>query len=228
MAVRSESLGAVGRITLDRPDRAHAYDPDHLEQLAAAITALGSHRVLLVQSTGEGAFCGGADLGTMGTSWRDALDLRSQSLFTELAELDSVTIAVVQGPAVAGGFELALACDLRVAGPRATFSFPETALGLIPSAGGLTRLERLVGPGRAAEVVLGGGVVDAPAALAWGLVARVVADPREEALHWAEAIARRDGRALARAKRVLGAGASAASLLLERVSEAGLYAARRR
>lgn len=227
MPVRHELDGAVGQLTLDRPERAHAYDPAHLDALAAALDALAGARVVVVTSTGEGAFCGGADLDAMrGAGWADALDLRSQAVFTRLARLDAVTIAAVQGPAVAGGFELALACDLRVAGPRARFALPETALGLLPSAGGTTRLARLVGVSRAKEVVLGGRTVDAETALAWGLVHRLADDPRAEARAWARELIRRDPEAQARAKRLLDAGDSEVALLGERVAEAVMYAGR--
>ncbi len=226
MPIRKESRGPVGLLWLDRPDRAHAYDRAHLDALRiAADTLAASHRVLIVASTGDRAFCGGADLDAMGTPL-DALELRSQRVFTALARLPVVTIAAVQGAAVAGGFELALACDLRVAGPAARFWLPETKLGILPSAGGTTRLARLVGPSRAKEVILGGRTLDADAALAWGIVHRVAADPRAEALAWANDIATRDPVALAMAKELLDADESDGALARERQAEAVLYARR--
>jgi enoyl-CoA hydratase/carnithine racemase len=229
MSIRTESHGAVGQLWLDRPERAHAYDRAHLDALLVAAEALAAaHRVLVVCSTGERAFCGGADLGAMKhASPLDALELRSQRVFTALARLPVVTIAAVQGAAVAGGFELALACDLRVAGPAARFSLPETRLGILPSAGGTTRLTRLVGPSRAKEVILAGRTVDAEAALAWGIVHRVVSDPRAEALAWAREIAERDPVAVAMAKSLIDADESDGALARERQAEAVLYARRR-
>lgn len=224
MTVRTDLRDGVGLLTLDRPERAHAYDGAMLDAIEAGLDALAAARVIVVGATGEGAFCGGADLDAMrGATWRDALVLRSQRVFTRLARLDAVTVAAVHGPAVAGGFELALACDLRVAGPRARFSLPETALGIVPSAGGTTRLARLVGVSRAKAVILGGAVVDAATALGWGLVHRLADDPRAEAEAWARAVAARDGAALARAKALLDAGEPDLLLLGERVVEAGLY-----
>ncbi|MFN7146693.1 MAG: enoyl-CoA hydratase/isomerase family protein [Myxococcota bacterium] len=121
MPIRTESRGAVGLLRLDRPDRAHAYDRAHLDALLAGATALAeAHRVLVLTSTGDKAFCGGADLDTFGGPL-DALELRSQRVFTAIARLPVVTICAVHGAAVAGGFELTLACDLRVAGPAARF-----------------------------------------------------------------------------------------------------------
>ncbi|MDP2308021.1 MAG: enoyl-CoA hydratase/isomerase family protein [Pseudomonadota bacterium] len=228
MSIRTERHGDVGQLWLDRPDRAHAYDRAHLDALLVAAEELAAtHRVLVICSTGERAFCGGADLGAMEhAAPLDALELRSQRVFTAIARLPVVTIAAVQGAAVAGGFELALACDLRVAGPAARFSLPETKLGILPSAGGTTRLARLAGPSRAKEMILAGRVIDAQIALAWGIVHRIADDPRADALAWAAEIATRDPVALALAKELLDATESDGALARERQAEAVLYAQR--
>lgn len=224
MPVFATQEGPVGLLTLHRPEKAHAYDRDHLDALLEAAHSLAACTCIVIQSTGERAFCGGADLDAMSeVSPLDALNLYSQRVFTALARLSAVTIAAVQGPAVAGGFELALACDLRVAGPRATFSLPETRLGILPSAGGTTRLARLVGVSRAKAMILGGETLDAPTALAWGVVHRLAAEPHSAALDWARTIAARDPAALALAKETLDATESAASLARERTVEAILY-----
>lgn len=226
MPVVVASHGPVGLLTLDRPERAHAYDRDHLDQFLAGARALAAvHDVLVLTSTGERAFCGGADLQAMaGAKPLEALDLHSHLTFTALARLPVVVVCAIQGAAVAGGFELALACDLRVAGPRASFSLPETGLGILPSAGGTTRLTRLVGASRAKAVILGGQALDAGTALAWGVVNRIADDPRAEALAWALEIAARDPAALALAKAIIDAEESAGSLARERTAEAILYA----
>jgi len=128
---------------------------------------------------------------------------------------------------VAGGFELALACDLRLVGPRATLSLPETSLGIIPSAGGTTRLTAMVRPSRAREVILGGRTLSASDAVAWGLAARIVDDPLAEAVAWARRIAERSPLALRMAKRVLDALEDrGGGLAMERATEAVLYASR--
>jgi enoyl-CoA hydratase len=229
MAVYTRGEGPVGVLTLGRPERANAYDAATLDELARAIPALAAaHPVVVVCSAGAGSFCAGADLTELrGAPWTDALELRSQRVFTALARMDAITVVAVQGPAVAGGFELALACDLRVVGPRARFWLPETALGLLPSAGGTTRLRRLVGPSRAKEVVLGGRQLTAQDALDWGIAHRLADDPFAEALTWARDLAGRDPVALRRAKERLDADESDVGLLGERVIEAGLYARRR-
>lgn len=227
MSVDIHLANRVTTLTLRRPERANAYDRALLEALDAAVAAVDTP-VVVVQTAGDRAFCGGADLKALGEALPgDALDLYSQAVFERLAAAPWVSVAAVQGPAVAGGFELALACDLRVAGPAASFSLPETALGLLPSAGGTTRLADLVGPGRAREVILAGRVVDAETALAWGIANRLVPDPRADAAAWAAVIATRSPLALRLAKGVLDARQDRRpGLALERATEAVLYAAR--
>ncbi len=231
MTARLERDGPLACLVLDRPERANAYDRATLDALEAALDeaiadpGLGA---LVVESAGDGAFCGGADLARMKEADPlDALDLRSQAVFDRIARAPLVSIAAVHGAAIAGGFELALACDLRVAGTAARFSLPETALGLIPSAGGCTRLTRLLGPARAKQVILAGRDLDARTALEWGLLHSVVADARREARQLGQRIARRDRVALRLAKQVIDGADTAASLQAERVAEALLYARQR-
>ena len=226
MPVRTEQRGPVGILTLDRPQKAHAYDRAHLQSLASGFEALSQRAdVIVVQSTGDGAFCGGADLSQLGKADPlDALDLFSQRVFNDIARSPVVSIAAVHGPAVAGGCELTLACDLRIAGPNATFHLPETALGIIPSAGGCTRLTHLLGASRAKQVILGGKRVDAQTALQWGLVMELCEDPRGRAVELGQLVAKRDAVAQRLAKQIIDRGEERASLEAERVSEALLYA----
>ena len=209
-------------ISLARPSKAHAYTQDMLEELKAVIQSLpNSTKAAVIQSEGHRAFCAGADLNELNNAHpTKALNLLSQQVFNLLAKASFVSIAAIHGPAVAGGFELAMACDLRVAGPLATFSLPEVSLGLIPSAGGCSRLPKLVGPTRAKAVILGQQKVSAEEALAWGLVNRLVDDPHQNAHAWAEQIAMQDSDALRMAKQVI----DHPSFHQERVNEALLYA----
>lgn len=229
MGVRTETYEAVGLVLLDRPEKAHAYDRAHLDQLEAAFQELaGRVRVIVLGSTGSRAFCAGADLEAMReVDPLDALDLRSQRVFTQIARLPVVTIAAVQGPAVAGGMELTLACDLRVVGPKARFSLPETALGIIPSAGGCARLPHLLGASVAKQIILAGRSLDAAAAVSLGLALRQAESPLEDALSLGAEIARRDPLALRLAKQILDRGEDPGSLDAERVSEALLYGRKR-
>ena len=183
----------------------------------------------VIQSAGAGAFCAGADLKELSQAAPEsALDLRSQRVFDALARAPFVSVAAVHGPAVAGGFELALACDARIAGPAARFWLPETDMGLIPSAGGTTRLARLVGAARAKEVILFGRRLSAADALAWGLVAEIADDPRAVAAAWARRAAERGAVAQRLAKQILDAALpTEPGLREERVAEALLYSLRR-
>jgi enoyl-CoA hydratase len=218
------TTGEVGSIQLDRPARANAYDRETLFRLLAALAELASSRVVVVESTGDGAFSAGADRDEMkDADPLSALDLRSDAVFDAIARAPFVTVAAVHGPAVGGGFELALACDLRLASPRARFWLPETSLGLIPAAGGCRRLTAMVGASRAKAIILGGREIDAETALAWGIVDRIVEDPRAEARSWAAQIARRDPVAQRLARAVIDAEGEG---WLGRVSEAWLYARR--
>lgn len=229
MPVRHERQGAVAILTLDRPARAHAYDRELLDALVEGLDALGDAPVVVVESTGAGAFCAGADLGEVRSRTPlSSLELRSQRTFTRLARHPAVTIAAVHGAAVGGGLELALACDLRVAGPRARAWLPEPSLGILPAAGGTTRLARLVGVSRAKAVILGGEKVDAETGLGWGLWNRVAEDPRAAARAWAAEIAGRDPHAQQWAKQILDADESAAGLASERVVQSVLDGWRQR
>lgn len=224
--VRVQVQDRVTVVELDRPARAHAYDAATLDALEAAFASVATPAVV-VASTGHGAFCGGADRDALRRAEpEDALRLRSQSVFDGLARAPWVSVAAIQGAAVGGGFELALACDLRVGGPRARFWLPEPTLGLIPAAGGTARLPGLVGGSRARALILGGLELDAPTAQAWGLLVEVADDVRAAALGLAGRVAARDAGALALAKAVLGGSATVEQLQAERLAQAVLYGRR--
>ena len=171
MSIQSEIIDQVGIISLDRPEKANAYDRAHLDALADAFEQLAATcRVVIIRSSDRRFFCAGADLNELKTATpEDARTLRSQAVFTTIARSQVVSIAVVDGPAVAGGCELALAADLRVIGANAVFRLPETGLGIIPAAGGCTRLTALLGAAVAKSVILGGEDISADQAVRWGL-----------------------------------------------------------
>ena len=156
-----------------------------------------------------------------------------QSAFSAVAAIPQPTIAAITGYALGGGLELALCCDLRIAGEGAQLGQPEIALGIIPGAGGTQRLPRLIGLPRAKDLVFSGRFLASAEALAMGLVDRVVPDSRvvEEALAWAETLARGPGLALRAAKRAIDAGMNgdlATGLEIERLAFTGLFATRDR
>jgi enoyl-CoA hydratase len=198
--IANEDDGAVRVVTIDRPARRNALTPAGLDDLAAAVTGADAP-VVYLHGAGE-AFSAGADLDVVA-------DLEDPAAFAErgqrtaraIAEADPVVVAGVDGPARGGGVELALACDLRVATPEATFAETGVTFGLFGAWGGTVRLPEVVGDGDAADLALSGRVVDAETALRMGLVSRVVEDPRAVA----DAVADNAEGALHRVKRLLRA-----------------------
>jgi enoyl-CoA hydratase len=172
--------GAVRWITVNRPNKLNALNAAVIRELEAAVAEFGSNesvRAAVITGAGEKAFVAGADIGEfVGLSADDAqrLSARGQALLDGIAGSPKPVLAAVNGFALGGGCELAMACHIRVASSSARFGQPEVKLGLIPGYGGTQRLPRLVGRGRALELLLTGGTIDAATALAWGLVNRVV------------------------------------------------------
>jgi len=172
--------GGVRWLTVNRPTKLNALNASVIAELGQAmadVTAEASVRAVVLTGAGEKAFVAGADIAEfvgMSAGQAQALSRRGQSLCDAIAALPKVVIAAVNGFALGGGCELAMACHLRVASSNARFGQPEVKLGLIPGYGGTQRLPRLVGRGRALELLLTGGTIDAATALGWGLVNRVV------------------------------------------------------
>lgn len=172
--------GGVRTVTLDRPGRRNALTPAGLDELAEAVTATETP-VVYLHGAGD-AFCAGADLDVVADLDDPAAFARKgQDVATAITEADPVVIAGVDGPARGGGVELALACDLRVATPEATFAETGVTFGLFGAWGGTVRLPDVVGLGDAMDLALSGRVVDADEALRMGLVSRVVDEPRNVA-----------------------------------------------
>ena len=172
---------AVATITLDRPRALNALDPATLRELARAVRALRRDttvRAVLVTGAGERAFSAGADVAAMADMAPEegrALSQLGHDVLARLEALPVPVVAAVDGVALGGGLELALACDLIVASERARFGLPEIKLGLIPGFGGTQRLVRRIGQARAREIIYLGGMVTAAEAHRIGLVDRVVA-----------------------------------------------------
>lgn len=190
-----EVAAGVATIRLERPPM-NALDSGVQAGLAAAaseVTERDDVRAVVVYG-GEKVFAAGADVKEMADWDYRTMVLRSQRLqdsFTAIAKIPKPTIAAITGYALGGGLELALCCDLRVAGDNAKLGLPEILLGIIPGAGGTQRLPRLVGVSRAKDLILTGRFVDAAEAERIGLVDRVVA-PDEvyaEASSWAQRLA---------------------------------------
>ena len=189
--VRYERSGAAAVLTIDRPERRNAIDGATAQALHAGFRAFAEDdgaRVLIVTGAGDEAFCAGADLKALETLDTDAPG--GPLGFTRLAS-PKPTIAAVSGWCLAGGFELALWCDLRVATPSALFGFTERRFGVPLIDGGTQRLPRIVGQGRALDLVISGRVIDVDEAERFGLITERVPTGGhvERALEMAEAIA---------------------------------------
>ena len=171
----------LATLTLNRPASLNALSRELGAQLIATLRELRDHRevrVVVVRGAGERAFCTGADLKerlTLTSDERGAHTATLAAAAEALAALPMPTIAAVRGYALAGGLELALACDIRLAAADAIFGLTEVQIGIFPGAGGPVRLPRLVGPGKARELIFSGRRIAAAEALACGLVERVVA-----------------------------------------------------
>jgi len=168
----------IGGIVVNRPDARNAMNRRVMEDLRAALDEFREDDgvgVVVLTGAGEKAFVAGADIGELRErTARDGLAARMQRLYDEIEGYEKPTVAAVNGYALGGGLELAMACDIRIASENARFGLPETALSIIPGAGGTQRLARLVGKGRALEMILTGRAVDAEEARAIGLVTKVV------------------------------------------------------
>jgi enoyl-CoA hydratase/carnithine racemase len=181
--VRIEDDGDLRVVTLDRPARRNALTPATLEELERAVVDCPAP-VVYISGAGE-AFCAGADLSVVAevveSGEFEPFVRRGQRVADAIERASSVVVAGIDGAARGGGVELALACDLRVATPRATFAEPGVTFGLFGAWGGTIRLPEVVGLGDALDLSLSGRVVDAEEARRIGLVSRVVEDPRSVA-----------------------------------------------
>ena len=198
--VRTERRGAAYLVGLNRPDKQNAFDEAMVAEFDRALAdAARQPCVLIVHSTTAGVFAGGADIAELIDRDADAaLRAINAGLFERLEAHRWPSIALVDGPAYGGGCELALACDLRIASPRARFAQPEPALGILAGAGANWRLPQLAGMAVARRMLYAGEVLDADAAIAVNLVdAKSAPDQILEAgLAMAARIAERSWRAL--------------------------------
>jgi enoyl-CoA hydratase len=188
-----ERRGAAAVVTIDRPERRNAVDGPTAEALKAAYERWVDDeeaRVLVLTGAGDLAFCAGADLKALDTLGGRLMDPAGPLGFTRLTP-PRPTIAAISGWCLAGGLELALWCDLRIATESANLGFPERRWGVPLIDGGTQRMPRIIGQGRALDLILTGRIVPADEALAMGLVTEIVPDGRhlERALEYAEALA---------------------------------------
>jgi enoyl-CoA hydratase / 3-hydroxyacyl-CoA dehydrogenase len=209
--VKLDRRGDVAILWLDNPP-ANSLAPPVIEGLEKAWAEVeSSARAMIVASPNPALFCAGADIKAFTkmdeASGREMLD-RAHGLFRAFERSRVMTIAAVNGMALGGGCELAMACDVRLAGFSASFGQPEISLGIIPGFGGTQRLPRLVGPAKALEMNTTGEPISAGEAFEYGLVNRIVPDHElfDEAVGWASKFAGQAPLALEQIKRVSHAG----------------------
>jgi len=187
-----EKDGPIAIISINRPKSLNALNEDTLKDLDRAIDAVAADdevKAVIITGTGN-AFVAGADIVAMQNNTAikgKAFGALGQGVFLKIEKLEKPVIAAVNGFALGGGCELAMACDIRIASEKAKFGQPEVGLGIIPGFAGTQRLPRLIGTGLAKELIFTGDMIDANRALAIGLVNRVV--PADELMSEAKKLA---------------------------------------
>jgi enoyl-CoA hydratase len=207
----------IATLTINRPGVLNALDDETIAELWVAFLLLEKSeviRVILLTGAGDKAFVAGADINELRAA--DVLASKSkcdqgQGLLFKMEEMDKAVIAVINGFALGGGCEIAMAADIRIAADTAKLGQPEVNLGIIPGYGGTQRLPRLVGEGKAKELIFTGDIIDAHEAYRIGLVDKVVpkAELMAEAKKMAEKIAAKGPLAIAAAKRAMRNGLAA-------------------
>lgn len=208
-----EVADRIATVTVNRPDKLNALNARVFEELDCVFTAFATDRMVsAVIVTGAGrAFVAGADIAEVAAqdaAGLERLSASGQATFNKIERLPKPVIAAVNGFALGGGCELALACHIRVASEHAKFGLPEVKLGLIPGYGGTQRLPRLIGKGRALQMMLTGEQIDAAEAYRIGLVNAVATGPtlHEVAMSVALQVAKNGPLALARAIEAINDG----------------------
>jgi enoyl-CoA hydratase/carnithine racemase len=222
----------IAVVTINRPEVRNAVSRQVQAELRAALAALRTDEAVgavVLTGAGDRAFVAGADIAQLQHyTLHTGLESEMQRLYDDVEAFEKPTIAAVNGYALGGGCELAMACDIRIAAESARFGLPETNLSVLPGAGGTQRIARLVGTGRAIELILTGRMVRADEALRIGLVTDVVPDAQllERARDTAGQILAKGPLAVRLAKLVVRTGMDAdqrTGQVVERLAQALLY-----
>ncbi|GAB3268806.1 enoyl-CoA hydratase-related protein [Sinomonas notoginsengisoli] len=231
-SISATGTGAIGTITINRPEVRNALSKTVLAEIGAVLDsweddpAVGA---IVFTGAGEKAFVAGADISQLaGYDLAYGLAAHMQKLYDRIEDYPKPTIAAINGVAMGGGLELAMSCDIRIAADGARMGLPEATLGVLPGAGGTQRLTRLVGTGRAVEMILTSRVLTAAEAERYGLVTAVVHREELEATAAATAatILSKGPLAVRLGKIVIRQGAETdqkTGLLLERLAQTLLY-----
>lgn len=177
-SVKAEVDQGIFWLTLNRPDARNALDVNMLSEIDQAVMEAEANddvKVIVIQGAGEKSFAAGADIRQLNERKPlEALVPGMQGIYNKIENCTKVTIAAVRGFALGGGCELAMSCDIRLATKNAKFGLPELNLGIVPAAGGTQRLSRMVGKGRALDMILTGKIIDGEEAERIGLVSYFV------------------------------------------------------
>jgi enoyl-CoA hydratase len=222
---------SIGIITVNRPEVRNAMSPETVQEISQVMLDFAADeavKVVIFTGAGEKSFVAGADINKMRErTYREALQPGMQGLNQQIEQFDKPVIAAVNGFALGGGCELAMACDVRIAAEHALFGLPELNLGIIPGAGGTQRLLRLVGRGKAKELIFTGDIISAQEAERIGLVNRVVSSEQllPTAIEMAQKMINKGPLALYFAKKAIDAGADApqhVGMMVEKLAQAVL------
>jgi len=225
-------VDGIGQVVINRQEVRNALNGEVVREINQALAYFRSNEAVhavIFTGAGDKSFAAGADISQLRTrTFQSALESEMQRLYDEIEDYEKPTIAAVNGYALGGGCELAMACDIRVAQANSKFGLPELNLGIIPSSGGTQRLARLVGKGRALELILTGRMVDAEEAEKIGLVSKVVEQGQvlEVSRELASVVLSKGPVAVRLARLAIKAGLETdqrTGLLLERVAQAVLF-----
>lgn len=218
----------IGLISINRPEYRNALNSETLMEIEKALDHLRANqevRVVIFTGAGEKSFAAGADISQLNKrTMMEALQPNMTATYRKIEEYEKPTIAAINGYALGGGLELALACDIRIASFHAKMGLPEVGLGIIPGAGGTQRLTRIIGKGKAMDLILTGDVITAEAAERFGLVSKAVSQDAliETAKEYARKISLKGPLALRLAKAAVNRGADIemeTALYLEKLSQ---------
>ena len=194
----------IAFLTINRPDKLNALNETVKTEINSALDDFENDddvKIIMISGSGEKAFIAGDDISEFESRSKSDFEVL-QNLTTRISNLKKITIASIQGYALGGGLEIALACDFRIATINSKFGFPEINLGLIPGAGGTQRLPRLIGETKSLELILTGDLIDSKKALEIGLINSMVENDAlmEESLKLAKKISEKNLQALQVAK----------------------------